>query len=98
MRKARAVFAGEAPVVPKAGEDAVLVLVVADRAAEMATNVAQRLDLALVLVKKDVVIVDPARELACLLQFVHGGEIAIGDLALAFLNGDDACRSRHEIR
>jgi hypothetical protein len=64
MRGARTVFAGKCPIMPKASEDTVFVLVISDRTAEMAANVAQRFDLTLILVKEDVVIVDPPGKLA----------------------------------
>jgi hypothetical protein len=70
--EAGAVFAGELPVVPEAGEDAILMMVIADWAAEMTADIAEGFDLALVFVKKDVVIADPACELAGYLQFRDG--------------------------
>jgi hypothetical protein len=50
MRNTRTVFAGKSPVVPKAGKHTVLVFVVTNRTAEMAADVADSLDLALILV------------------------------------------------
>ena len=76
MGNARAVLAGILPVVPQAGKNAVFVLVITDRTTEMATDVADRLDLAFIFVQENVVIIDPARELAGLLQLVKRSEVS----------------------
>jgi hypothetical protein len=51
---------GRRPVVPQASKNAVFVLVITDRATEMAADVADRLDLTLVFIEENIVIIDPA--------------------------------------
>lgn len=91
MRKARAILAGIFPVVPEAGKHAVLLFVVTHWAAEMAANVADRLDLSFMLVQENVVISDPASELAGLPQFVKRGEVLEVRLSAFLLHEDGLC-------
>jgi hypothetical protein len=80
MREAGAVLAGKSPVMPEAGKDAVFVLVITDWAAEMTTDVAQRLDLPFIFIEKDIVVIDPSGELAGSLEFVKRSQILVTSL------------------
>src|SRR5690242_12075756 len=97
MRKARAVFAGVAPIVPKARENALLVLVITHRPAEMTADVAQRFDLAFVFIEQNIVALHPTRELARLLQFRDRREIGVFYVASLLLHSDSVCLCCHMI-
>lgn len=91
MRNARAILAGILPVAPEASKYAVLRFVVTDRATEMTADVADRHDLSFIFVQENVVVIDPAGELASLLQLVNGSEVLIGGLSTLVPNNDWFC-------
>ena len=72
---------------PKAGEDAVLHLVVADGAPEMRADVRERLDLAVLAEDEDVMVAHPFGELPVRLQLGDAGEALVafgGRLGMLF--------------
>ncbi|MFZ3330075.1 MAG: hypothetical protein WA197_05560 [Candidatus Acidiferrales bacterium] len=75
MRKARTVLAGISPVVPEAGKHADFLSVIADRAAKMSADVADRFDLSFVFIEQNVVVGNPAGELTGLLQLSNRGQV-----------------------